>query len=74
MDFEVVIIFIKGISLVLESNMGLTLNMNYMSVTVLQPHLFMNIKTLSVCTACNINQLQIQHITHQPAFLCRFLH
>jgi hypothetical protein len=35
MDFEVIIIFIKGISLVLEPNMGLTGNMNYTFVTVL---------------------------------------
>lgn len=35
MDFEVIIIFIEGISLVLEPNMGFTLNMNYMFVTVL---------------------------------------
>jgi len=34
MEFKV-IIFTKGISLVLEPNMGLTLNMNYMFVTVL---------------------------------------
>jgi len=73
-EFEVIIIiFIEGISLVLEPNMGLTQNMNCKLVTVLQPHLFMNIKPLSVCTSCNINQLQIQCITHQPAFLCRFL-
>jgi hypothetical protein len=36
MDFEVIIIiFIKGISLVLEPNMGLTLNMSCTFVTVL---------------------------------------
>jgi hypothetical protein len=59
MDFEVIIIFIKGISLVLEPNMGLTVNVHYVSVPVLQPH-----PDPCACTARNTNQPQfdISHI------------
>jgi hypothetical protein len=73
MDIEVIINYINGISLVIEPNTGLTLQMNDVCVTVIQCYSHTSPDSQCLYTLQH-KSLQTQHMAHRHAFLCRFLH